>query len=207
MRRNRPSPVLIALCVLLALPAACDGDAARDPAPRSAPVHAARAADAPPPTIDEVAVMRAREAARTAGWTLVNPEALARIPPTRRDLAGLHASDALDAIARDAGLRADIASGQVHFVPGEPYVAVTGHDALDILVVAQPVGDVLQQLATANMRSLDMPPGMTLQRRVSLNFARVPLRTTLQLLADETRTRITVDAAAIRVRPCADCEP
>lgn len=207
MRRSVCCPVLMSLCAMTAVLVGCNDDAGPAAATKRGPVTEASGSPASTMVLDEVAAAHARDAAGTAGWTLVNPEALARIPPVRRDLSGLHPHEALDAIARDAGLRAYIANRKVHFVPGEPYVALSDGDAMDILIVAEPVESILRQLATASAQTLDIPPGLPLQRGVSLNFAKVPLRTTLQVLADETNTRITIDAGVIRVRPRATGTP
>ena len=81
---------------------------------------------------------------------------------------------------------------------------MTGPDQLDLLIVDEHVAGILQRLAAASGRTLDMPPAQSLQRRVTLNFDRVPIRTALRLLADETGTRITMEGGVIRVRPLAD---
>lgn len=189
------------LSVLAVLLAACSNE----PGPATAPMPAGdpHRHDAPA-ALDEVAVARARDVAATAGWTLVNPGALSRVPPSRRDISGLQGRDALDAIARDARLRADIAGNEVRFAPGPPHVAMTGPDQLDLLIVDEHVAGILQRLAAASGRTLDMPPAQSLQRRVTLNFDRVPIRTALRLLADETGTSITMEGGVIRVRPLAD---
>lgn len=189
------------LSVLAVLLAACSNE----PGPATAPMPAGDPhRHEAPAALDEVAVARARDVAATAGWTLVNPEALSRVPPSRRDISGLQGRDALDAIARDAGLRADIAGNEVRFAPGPPHVAMTGPDQLDLLIVDEHVAGILQRLAAASGRTLDMPPARSLQRRVTLNFDRVPIRTALRLLADETGTHITMEGGVIRVRPLAD---
>lgn len=195
---------LMPLSVLAVLFAACSNDPGPPTAPGPTPARIPHGHEPPAAALDEVAVARARDVAATAGWTLVNPEALSRPPPSRRDITGLQGRDALDAIARDAGLRAEIAGNEVRFAPGPPHVAMTGPDQLDLLIVDEAVAGVLQQLAAASGRTLDMPPDLSLLHRVTLNFGRVPIRTALQLLADETGTRITMDRGAIRVRPRAD---
>jgi|GEM_PF-2943559 len=150
---------------------------------------------------DHVAIARARDAAALAGWTLVNPEALSRVPPARRELAGLDPAEALDAIARDAGLRAHIDAGRVRFLRGAPYAAIDGRAEIDLLILDASAADILRHIATAGRTGLDVAPDVDLERHVSMNFTRVPIRTVLTLLADETGTDITPHADGIRVRP------
>lgn len=158
-------------------------------------------ADDLPEGPDHVALARAQDAASRGGWTLANPEALSRVPRARRDLSGLDPAETLDAIARDAALRTQIEAGRVRFVRGAPYASINARAELDLLVLDQRFIDVLQQIATAGDTGLDVAPGLDLERRVSMNFTGVPIRTVLQLAADETGTLITPHADGIRVRP------
>jgi len=159
------------------------------------------AADDLPEGPDHVALERAQDAALRGGWTLANPDALSRVPRARRDLTGLDPAKTLDAIARDAALRAQIESGRVRFVRGALYAAINARAELDLLVLDQRFIDVLQQIAAAGDTRLDIAPGLDLEQRVSMNFTGVPIRTVLQLAADETGTLITPHADGIRVRP------
>ncbi|MCD9007755.1 hypothetical protein LDO31_16255 [Luteimonas sp. XNQY3] len=150
---------------------------------------------------DDVAIERAGDAAASAGWTLVNPEALSRVPPARRPLAGLGPAEALDAIARDAGLRAQIHAGRVRFLRGAPYAAIDDRAEIDLLILDASAADILQHIATAGRTGLDVAPGVDLERRISMNLTRVPIRTVLTLVGDETGADITPHANGIRVRP------
>lgn len=156
---------------------------------------------------DTIALERAREASAARGWMLANPEALSRVPRARRDLAGLAPAEALDAIARDAGFRAQIDDNRVRFVRGAPYAVINDRGQIDLLVLDHPVIDILEQIANAGSVELEVEPGLDLQRRVSMNFTDVPIRTVLLLLASETDTVITPHADGIRVHRAAPRPP
>ena len=78
---------------------------------------------------------------------------------------------------------------------------------IDLLVLDHPVIDILEQIANAGSVELEVEPGLDLQRRVSMNFTDVPIRTVLLLLASETDTVITPHADGIRVHRAAPTLP
>ncbi len=104
-----------------------------------------------------------------------------------------------------AAQAADASPGRrlhAEFVSGTGY-ATTG-DRAELVLHArdQRIGDVLERLASLSGVPLEIAPDarIDLDRQVTMNFDRVPLRTVLELIAQESSTPIAADTDAIRVQ-------